>query len=544
MAGSDPKLYLCLLGVVLIAWRYLFNRRRTEATWEKIPGPPSASYWLGNMSRFSARDGTDFQRHVSLDYGPVSKIYGLFSEPIINFADPKALHTILIKEEHIFQESQAFLSMNMLVFGPGLLSTVGDMHRRQRKLLNPAFSTSHMRSMLPIFYRIVHKLRDAISTQVKEGPREVDILNWMGRTALELIGQGGLGYSFDPLTEDVQNQYGNALKDLFPSMQKLGIVWQLVPFISKLGPAHVRRAMLDMIPYKKAHKVKAIVDTMSQKSQGIFDVKATALRSGDEVLAQQVGEGKDIMSILMRANATTSDEDRLPDHELIAQMSTLVLAAVDTTSNALSRILQLLAEHQGVQEKLRKEILDAGASDSLTYDELDQLPFLDSVCRETLRVYPPVFQVFREAISDTVLQLSEPIVGTDGKLIHEIPITKGMKVVVGILGCNLSKSLWGEDAREWKPERWLSPLPSAVTKNTIPGVYANLMSFLGGKRGCIGFKFSEMEMKVVLSVLLSSFKFELTDKPIEWNVAGVRYPTVGKVSDVPQLPLRVELLKA
>ncbi|EPS92689.1 hypothetical protein FOMPIDRAFT_1137457, partial [Fomitopsis schrenkii] len=96
----------------------------------------------------------------------------------------------------------------------------------------------------------------------------------------------------------------------------------------------------------------------------------------------------------------------------------------------------------------------------------------------------------------------------------------------------------------WKPERWLSTLPTAVTESRIPGVYSNLMTFSGGKRACIGFKFSEMEMKVVLSVLVSNFTFELSDKPIEWNVSAVMYPTVGKESNKPELPLKVGLYKS
>ena len=136
-----------------------------------------------------------------------------------------------------------------MVLGPGLLGTFGtwehitpcytltvcsregDQHRKQRKLLNPVFSISHMRDMLPIFYRVIHqvrqlsvlqlsakqqltlaKLRLAVAAEVKDEPREIDVLNWMGRAALELIGQAGLGYSFDPLVEDIHDDYGDALK--------------------------------------------------------------------------------------------------------------------------------------------------------------------------------------------------------------------------------------------------------------------------------------------------------------------------------------------
>ena len=88
------------------------------------------------------------------------------------------------------------------MLGDGLLATVGERHRKQRRMLNPVFSIAHMRHMIPIFYDITRKLQDAIAMRVKDGQGEIDMLDWMGRTALELIGQAGLGWSFDPLIED------------------------------------------------------------------------------------------------------------------------------------------------------------------------------------------------------------------------------------------------------------------------------------------------------------------------------------------------------
>ena len=102
-----------------------------------------------------------------------------------------------------------------------------------------------------------------------------------------------------------------------------------------------------------------------------------------------------------------AEENRLPEDELIAQMScvlpdlrcafqparadlashrTLIFAAMDTTSNALSITLSLLCEYQDVQEKLRAEILEASGGEDLDYDALVALPYLDAVCRETLRL--------------------------------------------------------------------------------------------------------------------------------------------------------------
>lgn len=84
------------------------------------------------------------------------------------------------------------------------------------------------------------------------------------------------------------------------------------------------------------------------------------------------------MGTLLATHASATDE----------LCSTLLFAATDTTSGALSRTVHLLAEHPEVQQKLREEIIAAkGTRDQIPYDELSALPYLDAVCRETLRLY-------------------------------------------------------------------------------------------------------------------------------------------------------------
>ena len=75
---------------------------------------------------------------------------------------------------------------------------------------------------------------------------------------------------------------------------------------------------------------------------------------------------------------------------------------------------------------------------------------------------------------DTVLPLSTPIKDRFGNTISEIPILKGTNVQVNIYGYNRNKELWGEDAEEWKPERWLSPLPEPLIQSRMPGVYSHM----------------------------------------------------------------------
>lgn len=105
---------------------------------------------------------------------------------------------------------------------------------------------------------------------------------------------------------------------------------------------------------------------------------------------------------------------------------------------------------------------------------------------------------------DAVLPLSEPIQGVNGRMMDRISMPKGSIVLASILNSNCNAELWGQDSYEWKPERWLSPLPPAVAKAHLPGIYSHLcvlvvylsddghwipfpyrMTFIGGGRACM-----------------------------------------------------------
>ncbi|KXN87060.1 Cytochrome P450 4F8 [Leucoagaricus sp. SymC.cos] len=503
----------------------------------------------GNVQQLFADHGWKFYYDTLERYGSVTKMKGLFGENMLFICDPKALHHILVKDQHIYEEATAFIATNKLMFGEGLLAVLGEQHRKQRKMLTPVFSIAHMRATTPVFYEVTHRLRQALLTQVKDGPREVDILHWMSRTALELIGQSGMGYSFDSLEND------NAGADLHPysrSVKRFGgfltgisvfiICNYLFPLANQLNFPRTKRWIVEHIPSQWVQDMKDIADIMEETARDICRSKQEAILKGESD-----GGEKDIISILMRANASAAEEDKLTDEEVVAQVATLVFAAMDTTSSALSRILSLLVTHPHVQEKLRAELLEArrdNGGEDLSYDELVTLPYLDAVCRETLRVYPPLGTASRNVRKDMVLPLSKPLRTTSGTEVTELIVPNGATVFISIIGANTNPEIWGPDSYEWKPERWLKPLPEKVGAAHMPGIYSNLMTFLGGSRACIGFKFSQLEMKVVLSILLTSFKFEDTGKTILWKMPGIASPVVeGKDVTRPALPIILSSLE-
>ncbi|KXN84323.1 Cytochrome P450 3A16 [Leucoagaricus sp. SymC.cos] len=508
---------------------------------DDIPGPPSRSWLLGNVTQLFNPRGWGFHRHILEKFGRVVKLRGPFGERFLVTFDPKALHHIFVKDQYMYEESTAFTSRNAVFFGDGLLSSYGDKHKKQRKLLNPVFSINHMREMIPVFYEVTERLRKVLKKKLESGPQELDILHWVTRTALELIAQSGMGYSFDSLEDDENFHPYSASVKRFTALVggPVGFLASryIFPLAAKFNFPRLKRFIVKQIPSQRVRDLTDVVDIMHSTSLDIIKAKQEAMASPHPEVAAEIASKKDIISILMRANAVASEEERMSDEEVVGQVATLVFAGMDTTSSALARTLQLLAIHQGVQERLRDEVREAQRDGQLTYDQLVSLPFLDAVCRETLRVYPPVniaplrtiqslcLTYFR-ARKDMVLPLSKPIQDNSGKEVTELYIKEGTNIAVSIMGANCDPDLWGPDSHEWKPERWLAPLPKAVEQAHMPGIYSHLMTFLGGGRACIGFKFSQLEMKVVLSVLMSSFKFSLSQKAISWQMNGIASPAV------------------
>jgi len=370
-------------------------------------------------------------------------------------------------------------------------------------------------------------------------------MKWLSRAALEYIGQGGLGYSFHALDDTKKDSYSETLKRFGPANMSLFLPRQFLPYFVKIGSPKFRRTVLDAVstPWSTLRVLRDSADKLHSISKEIFDTKLAAFEKGDDYVTNQIGQGKDILSVLLKANWTASEEDKLPEEEVFGQMNGFILAAHDTTTSAISRILHQLTQNQEVQIRLRAEVTAARkvAEGDLDYDTLMGLPYLDAVCRETLRMYPPVTHVVRTTRRDIVLPLLWPIKSADGKsTITEVPVKNNTNVIISILGANRSTEIWGPDAEEWKPERWLKPLPESVSKAHMPGVYASMMTFIGGGRACIGFKFAEMEMKLVLSILLEKFVFHPGQKEIYWNMGGVANPIVkDSGTNYPQMPLKV-----
>lgn len=134
-------------------------------------------------------------------------------------------------------------SMHRYLMGPGLLSTNGPVHRRQRKQLNPAFSPTQIRRLAPLMSSIASQLRDLIVADVTAGiqgggnsrTREIDMAEWLGRAAVEILGQAGFGQTFHTLEGD-GDKYVHAVKDLMYVPITHLAIQLLISFVARASP--------------------------------------------------------------------------------------------------------------------------------------------------------------------------------------------------------------------------------------------------------------------------------------------------------------------
>ncbi|KAG8712651.1 cytochrome P450-dit2 [Ceratobasidium sp. 423] len=399
-----------------------------------------------------------------------------------------------------------------------------------------------MKSLVLIFDVIAQNMKNSIIKDMGGAPgKEIDMLRWCSATALELIGQAGLGHTFGVL-EGYDSEYSHAVKHFMPALIKVLPLQAFFPLFRNMGPTALQRKLADWAPVPYIRKLKEIIDVQDEQAQMILEQKKSKLKNEQ---ADTGEESHDIMSILLKANMEANEKDRLPEDQLLGQMNTLIFAGHETTSGALTRVLQLLAMNPSIQDRLRVELLEAPAQ--LTYDDLHNLPYLDALCRETLRLYPPVPILEREAMVDSTVPLRYPIKGKNGEEIREIKVRKGTAIYVSLKEANRSKETWGQDADVFRPERWLEKLPDSVSEARTSGVYSSMMTFSAGPRACIGFKFSLLELKTVLSTLIKSFKFEPGNTSTFWLMSATMVPYAEGTKDLlegkcPTMSLKVSVL--
>ncbi|KAF9534062.1 cytochrome P450 [Crepidotus variabilis] len=498
-----------------------------------LPGPSNPSFLYGNMKQIWDAEASELHEKWTKEFGSTLRYQSFLGMSRLYTTDTKALNHMLMNS-NIYQKPEGARFNLTELLGPGVLVVEGDKHRQQRKVMNPAFGASQIRELTEIFVEKAVLMRDIWleESQKPENKGRIDVLSWLSRMTLDVIGLAGFNYHFNALTNDPeQNELNQAFSQIFRARSRMSLV--------NLG-----RTLFPSLRYilpNMEKDTKVARRTMARIGDKLLRDSRTALSSETSKGDKSSSRSRDLLSLLMKANLGTDLSQSMSDEDVLAQVPTFLVAGHETTSTATTWALFALTQAPLVQAKLREELLTV-STDNPTMDELNALPYLDAVVRETLRLHAPVTAAIRMAVQDDVLPLGQPVIGANGEMIDRILITKGQTMLLPILAMNRAESIWGEDARQFKPERWTeSKTPESVS--TIPGVWGNLMTFIGGPRACIGYRFSLVEMKALLFTLIRAFEFELAvpAEDIRKKTSIVQRPLVASEKEKGhQMPLRLK----
>ncbi|CAK5277050.1 unnamed protein product [Mycena citricolor] len=484
-----------------------------------IDGPPSSNLIFGHSIVFSDVPETGNQWRKR--YGPTLMAKGMFGVNDLHTTDVKAVAHIL-SHGLLYSRTPEFISSLSRVLGDGILSVDLNPHRRQRKILHPAFSVQQIRLMNEVFLEQALVLRDFLASDVRKagGAATINLAEMFRQVTLDIMGQTGFGYKFNSLESGGKNE-----GDLSKAFRMLFHVPNANLYLAvQLAQAAV--PVLKFLPLPGWRTTQFAINTMRAVGTNLLQKAKTDAQTLGE---KELGLGRDLLSILVKANmsAEIPESQRLSDSEVIAQIPTFLLAGHETSSVALGWAVHELSHHPAVQDKLRKEVLSV-QTDTPTMDELNALPFFEAVLKETLRLHAPVAYVQRMALQDDVLPLNKPYVDRWGVSHETLPIAKGQLFTIPILAINTDKEIWGEDALEFNPDRWTN-LPEAV--QSVPGVWGNQLTFLAGVHSCIGIRFSLVEQKAILFSLLRSFEFFPGTEPVSSVMSAQLQRPFSFVSD-------------
>ncbi|KAJ7683541.1 cytochrome P450 [Mycena rosella] len=477
--------------------RRIFNR---NAQGTKLNGPPPDSWFFGVSRKItqSTDAGLLFQEWAA-KYGPVFQVPIAFRGRRTILCDPKAVNHFYSMERSVYVKPKLSRVLIANLFGRGLLWAEGESHKRQRKALTPAFSNAAIRRLTSVFFDSSYKLKAHWDATLDNSPNGaiIDVEHWQVAAFVSRLDSIGIaGFSHDFRTLDGEYSAVAAAFDSL-SFDGTGLLSGLVlilgiqfPFLAHLPTAR-NRIMGNLRKTMSVIADELLEKTRREKKSHVTD--ETADRS--------------VIGLILKA-AENDAELHMNETEVLAQ-NVLLLAGYETTS---SWALIELAKLPEKQAKLREELVQFGAIDP-TWDQLvSNLPYLDAVVLEILRLHPPLVETTREAIVDDVVPLGEPITTASGEVVDSIAVAKGSIVTVSIRCMNRSEVFWGPNAKEFEPERWLTLNDDPLRAKEIQG-HRHLITFLDGPRTCLGKSFALAEFKAALSVIIKNFTFEFPGGP-------------------------------
>ncbi len=401
-------------------------------------------------------------------YGPVFTMR-IFHGNAVFMIGPEANHYMTVSHASNFSYRDGHMGDLAPLLGDGLLTIDGEFHRRSRRIMVPAFHHEVIATALTTINAEIDRALDGW----RDGS-QVDIYHWTRRLALRIAMRALFG--FDPDSAGARIDVARKFE------QGLGF-WGRDYWLQALrGPG---------TPFAQMQNARRELDLL------IFDEIARRRRGGER--------GEDVLSLLVEA--TDDDGESLTDQQVRDQVMTLMFAGHDTTTSTIAFMFYELSRNPDVAAALHDELTGAERPDATALLS-GQLPLLEMVTDETLRIYPPAWVGARKSIEPYEFAghrvPGNAYVNYSSWVSHHLPHVFA-------------------EPEQFRPERFAPTAKAALPK----GAY---VPFGAGSRICIGMRFGQLEVRAIAAALLRRFEFALEPG---YRLRIRQMPTIGPRDGVP-----------
>eukprot|EP01080_Neovahlkampfia_damariscottae_P011887 gene11887-5214_t len=346
------------------------------------------------------------------------------------------------------------------IFGNGILLSSGELWKNERTLINPIFTPQNVKSFIKTMEFHTNK---ALKNWKKQG--KFEFCAEMSTLTLEIISESAFGDTSE------QRETARFWHDLTKNFFSVMTIGALIP--------------MSIVPYLPLPSVKKTFNSQSKMKEIIKKL----MKERRVKIENGTDDAGDLLSLLMTAE---HDGNKIPDELVIDESFTFLFAGHDTTSSLVSNTIFMLCAHQDIQEKLRTEILSAvGDKEHISYEDIENLTYLQQVVNESFRMIPPVPEIDRETEKDM--------------FVGDMFVPKGTIIGINIYGLHHNPKIW-KDPYSFNPDRW-----NEDNLKDIPNLRYSFIPFSVGPRDCVGKIFAKAEGPLILSLILRNFKVEFDD---------------------------------
>lgn len=366
-------------------------------------------------------------------------------------SDPGETHAILAEKHRTYSKRTPGYQMLRTVLGDGLVTSEGDLWRRQRRIAQPAFQKKQIAGLAEVMRVAARDQAEAWQTQVGEN---IDIAHEMSAVTLRIAGETLFAVDLSDDSEEVSrslNRVMHGFTDLMSSS---------LPFLSTLPTPSRLRSQRALVELDRI--VHQIIDSRRRDP----------------------GPKPTLLNMLM--DARDEEGKGMSDKQLRDEVITLLLAGHETTANALTWTFYMLSKHPAVTRRLEAELDEVLNGQPPTMEQARELVYTTQVIKEAMRLYPPVWMVGRRAEQDDEIL---------GYQVH-----KGALVLMSPYVLHRHPDLW-ENPEGFDPDRF-APDRAAPRR----GAY---IPFITGPRKCIGEHFAMLEAVIMVATLLARYRLEL-----------------------------------